>query len=173
MADKTIPAVMQSRTTAAAPPRWQRSTPAAGNSRRRPLAVVAELDRWIKQHEREATQGTPKVPRRGLSRFADVKRVALRFQGDRLDPEWLQVVVFEDTTLSRSDKNHWRNWRSRTERKLHMASACSPWSSPRSLHSVYPRRMIMIMIVSGARAGPWPAADGKLRRAVGLCAESQ
>lgn len=80
--------------------------------------IVAELDRWIKDDEREAVQGTPKVLRGGLARFADVKRVALRFEGDRLEPEWVQVVVFQDTPLSTPDKLHWRNWRSKTEKKL-------------------------------------------------------
>ncbi|MFD7817642.1 hypothetical protein ACFV6E_32690 [Streptomyces sp. NPDC059785] len=80
--------------------------------------VVAELDRWIKEDEREAVRSRPKVLRGGLARFADVKRIALRFQGDRLAPEWVQVVVFQDTALSPTDKLHWRNWRSRTEKKL-------------------------------------------------------
>ena len=73
--------------------------------------VVASIADWFSSEEKVAL-------REDSGRFADVERVCLRIGGDRLDPEWVQVFVFQETNLSFQDKGHWRRWRNRAARSL-------------------------------------------------------
>jgi hypothetical protein len=73
--------------------------------------VIRPLDDWIRSDHRKALKESS-------GRFTDVEEVRLRFDGDRLDPAWVQLVVFQETPLSREDQGPWRQWREVTNRQL-------------------------------------------------------
>ncbi|MER6451922.1 hypothetical protein ABT270_04620 [Streptomyces sp900105245] len=65
--------------------------------------VIASLSTWMARREKE-------ILNRGSGAFTDVERVALNIDGDRLKPQAVQVIVFEETKLDRDDKAVWRDW---------------------------------------------------------------
>ena len=73
--------------------------------------VIAPLDDWIRNDEKNAL-------REHSGRFTDVEEVRLRIEGDRLDPAGVQLVVFQETKLSREDQGAWRKWRERAKKRL-------------------------------------------------------
>ena len=73
--------------------------------------LIRPLDEWIRRDQAKAL-------RESSGRFTDVEEVRLRVEGDRLDPVSVQIVVFQETTLSREDQGAWRRWRESTKRTL-------------------------------------------------------
>jgi hypothetical protein len=73
--------------------------------------VIAPLDDWIRNDAKNAIK-------EHSGRFTDVEEVRLRIEGDRLNPQAVQLVVFQETALSREDQGSWRKWREGAKKRL-------------------------------------------------------
>ncbi len=73
--------------------------------------LIRPLDDWIRRDQANAL-------REHSGRFTDVEEVRLRIEGDRLDPASVQIVLFQETPLSREDQGAWRRWRETSKKQF-------------------------------------------------------
>jgi hypothetical protein len=94
--------------------------------------VIGPLDDWIRG---DATNAL----RQHSGRFTDVEEVRLRIDGDRLAPRAVQLVVFQETSLSQEDRAAWRKWREGAKRRLAKEAGIALWPQFSSLSSMSAR----------------------------------
>ena len=73
--------------------------------------LIAPLDNWIRTDAKNAIK-------EHSGRFTDVEEVRLRIEGDRLSPKAVQLVVFQESVLTREDQGSWRKWREEARKRL-------------------------------------------------------
>lgn len=113
--------------------------------------VVASLSNWIARQEKD-------VLKRGSGAFTDVERVALNVDGDRLKPQSVQVIVFEETNLDREDKAVWRGWWKESKGQLRNAGILLKPMHFTSLAKMSARdyeRLVPLSIPSLGRTAHW------------------
>jgi hypothetical protein len=114
--------------------------------------LIIPLERWIRGGYKQAIND-------GSGRFTDVEEVRLRIEGDRLSPVSVQMVVFEETTLTRDDKAAWRSWRESTkkviERQANIKLRPVHFSSLRTMNAAEYRELAPVWLRYLGRGPRW------------------